>query len=57
MAGDIVNEELAELLKEEKPSMDPELMKLVLLLANKALDKSNLKTDEDGLLMVRNMNF
>ena len=58
MERTVVNEELAELLESSDESkIDPEILKLVLLLANKALDKTNLRTDEDGLLMVRSMNF
>ncbi len=58
---------LSELLKDkdkEKEKIDPELIRLVLLLANKALDKGlkpatedNLKCDEEGALLVRSVNF
>jgi len=49
--------ELAELLEKpkEKPS-DPEILKLVLLLANKVLDQKN-KYDDEGNLLVRTANF
>lgn len=58
MARTVLNEEMAELLKsQDNKSIDPELMKLVLLLANKALDKTNPRYDEEGALLVRNINF
>ena len=51
------NEELAKLLQEPPKTQDPEILKLVLLLANKALDQNKLNTDDDGFLLTRSVNF
>lgn len=48
--------ELAKLLEKPKQE-DPEILKLVLLLANKALDKDKLQFDKEGALLVRTTNF
>lgn len=50
-------EQLSELLKAKKEPDDPSLMKLVLLLANKVIDQRKDKYDEEGNLLVRNVNF
>ena len=51
-----MSEELAKLLEQPPKTEDPELLKLVLLLANKALDK-DLKKDENGALLVKTIDF
>jgi len=48
-------EELAKLL-EQPQTLDPELLRLALLLANKAMD-NKLNIDDDGALIVRDVNF
>lgn len=53
------NKRLAELLEEEPETDDPEILKLVLLLANKAMDikSDSLKKDEEGHLLVKTVNW
>lgn len=51
------NEELAKLLEGPPKTQDPDILKLVLLLANKAIEQPKLKTDDDGFLLTRNVNF
>ena len=50
-------EELAKLLEKPSEPKDPEVLKLALLLANKAMDEKKFRLDDDGFLLTRNVNF